>query len=100
MYCYFVEYRSTSRFLSEVMCLTLRQPPTISRTDLLLPCSTLVRTPGADRAGVLARCGEITRDAHQRVGRYLEDRVDARQDARAAALDPQDRKSTRLNSSH
>src|SRR3712207_9021419 len=81
----------------------IRRPP----RSTLFPYTTLFRSrrsrsvlPRSDGA-VLGAVGSRARDAARRDhGRHGGARPDADVGARAARSDPQDRKSTRLNSSH
>src|SRR3546814_12101636 len=99
----------------------IRRPPRSTRTDTLFPYTTLFRSPSEDRAPALpprgALCGQLPpgrlfhpiADSRFPQGFVLtgcgmalcldESTATAMQAAIAAGLD-QDRKSTRLNSSH
>src|SRR3546814_11113863 len=84
--------------------LMIRRPPRSTRTDTLVPYTTLFRSPhrpAADQQGE-RRAGDLRRD---RDARPAEARRRPRQGGRAAGpraglLHPGDRKSTCLNSSH
>src|SRR3546814_13214872 len=82
--------------------LMIRRPPRSTRTDTLFPYTTLFRSLQEHAFG-RGRFGVRTQ-AHPRLRKAKLDVVLAHQEVRRAhagiVLDDQDRKSTRLNSSH
>src|SRR3546814_18815937 len=86
------------RCCSGVFFLMIRRPPISTRTDTLFPDTTLFRSPlpVCDRSGK----GRIhNRGCNDTLYHYLTERAPPVKD-KPCASPPQDRKSTRLNSSH
>src|SRR3546814_12348863 len=89
--------------------LMIRRPPRSTRTDTLFPYTTLFRSDlrGAEQAAGFRRLGQVQRHhvgAGQQLGQGV-GRLDVAVPQLVGAVEvdhphPQDRKSTRLNSSH
>src|SRR3546814_11052780 len=84
--------------------LMIRRPPRSTRTDTLFPYTTLFRSVRGQHLEIeraRARPGRELAPVIQRVGEFRIEPADAQELALAEiAADLQDRKSTRLNSSH
>src|SRR3546814_9778125 len=82
----------------------IRRPPRATRTDTLFPYTTLFRSK-MRRTGICGATETILIDRAYAAPRAIVDALvaagcEVRGDTDIAALSPQDRKSTRLNSSH
>src|SRR3546814_17777918 len=83
--------------------LMIRRPPRSTRTDTLFPDTTLFRSYGPELTGELRHVRPLTRMGRRQsaAGRWPGTVAgDADRGPQRASGPPQDRKSTRLNSSH